>query len=285
MSTTTVLAPARGADVITITRSLEAWEKKRGQWRPAIVTVAWRGTRLDPKIERLWGRVYAWSYPGMLQVGVMADLCEAFKGLGFQFLAGNDSLVLDAGTGSGWMARALLDLLPTTKVICADWCPHFLRQAQANLTGEQYRGRVSLWRVDLTEPWPWPRDCFDAVVANYVLPYLPLEAQIALLKQARDALRPGGFLLVNYMRAGFTFKDAIRPRLLQEFLARPLAFLRALPIMPTFTMKVDRARRNGLIHDFSDDEFVDITKGLGYRGSTIVGEKLDATVPIWKLVK
>lgn len=282
---TTVVAPVWGAGVPTIEVSLQAWRTDGRRPQPEIVVGAWRGTWLDPKIEKLWGRVYAWGYPGMLQVGVMADLCETFKGLGFQFLVGSGLVVLDAGAGNCWMARDLLDSLPAVKVVCADWCPYLLRQAQANLAGEQYRGRASLWRVDLTQPWPWPHDRFDAVMANYVLPYLPLEAQVAFLKQAHGALRPGGFFLVNYMRAGFNFGDAIRRRLLQEFLARPLAFLRALPIMPAFTMKVDRARRNGLIHDFSDGEFVTIVRELGYSELTIVGEKLDATVPIWKLVK
>lgn len=287
--TTTVLAPTPRAKIMTIAESWGVWRKKGKLWQPEIILDAWQGTQLDPRIEKLWGRIYAWSYPGMLQVGVMADLCKTFKNLGCQFLAGDGLVVLDAGTGNAWMARDLLETLPSIQVVCADWSLHLLRQAQENLTGEDYRGRASLWRVDLTQPWPWPRESFNAIMANYVLPYLPLKAQVALLKQAYEALRPEGFFLVNYMRNGFTFGDAIRPYLLREFQANPLAFLRALPIMPVFTMKVDQARRKGLIHDFSDDQFSAIVRSLGYRQAAIVGEKLNSfngpAVPIWKLVK
>lgn len=280
----TATTSVRGADAVTIAR-LGAWEKKRDRWQPEIVMDVWRETQLDPRIKKFWSRIYAWCYPAMLKTGAMADLCGSFKRLGCH-LVEDGWFVLDAGTGNAWMARALLDLSSTTKVVCADWCPHLLRQAQANLSEERYKGRASLWRIDLTAPWPWSSDRFDAIMANNVLPYLPLGAQIALLEQAHDALRPGGVFLVNYMRAGFNFRDTIHlRRLFHEFLAEPLAFLKALPIVPAFTMRVDSARKEGLVYDFSDPGFSDVVKKMGYSEAIIVKEMLEGGIPTWLLIK
>lgn len=122
--------------------------------------------------------------------------------------------VLDVGTGSGAIALAIADEHPDARVTAIDSSAGALEVAAANLERTGLGERVTLVHRDLAEPLGGP---YDLVVSNppYVaadeLPALqpeirewePEEALVghgqteALAAAARDALRPGGWLVLE----------------------------------------------------------------------------------------
>jgi len=267
-----------GPDVPTITESLGT----------EIITVAWQGTQEDTSLLDLWGRVYSYTYSWMTALKITGDLWAMFKRLACKSVAGAGR-VLDVGTGTGLISLALLDDSPTVEVVAADWSEHFLRRAQRNLRTRRNQGRVALWRVDLTQSWPWPDNSFGGVTAHYVLPYLPRAGQITILREAYRVLQPKSVFLVDFMRAGSSFREIVRHNIPSELRANPLALLKGLLLIPIFTKKADKARQDGLTYDFLDEEFLKVVREIGYRHAEIVGEGLtgpnSSAVPIWKLVK
>lgn len=272
----------------TIESSLRAWRTDGSLSQPEIVTAAWQGTQEDARLLDLWGGAYARTYPWMLALTVTGKLWSQFEDLACYHLAGARR-VLDVGTGTGRTPKALLGASPTIEVVAADWSENFLQRAQKNLGARHNHGRVALWRVDLAQEWPWPDGGFDGATSHFVLPYLPKPSQITLLREAHRTLRGGSVFLVDFMRAGSSFKEVVRHNFLRELRANPVALLKALLLIPIFTKKADKARRAGLTHDFSDKEFGEVVRGIGYRGVDMIGEGLvgpkGATVSIWKLVK
>ena len=123
--------------------------------------------------------------------------------------------VLDVGTGTGAIALAIADELPTARVTAMDVSEDALSLARENLELTGVNGRVQLVEHDLTSGLGQGE--FDLVVSNppYVEPEeLPglqpevrdWEPHIALVasgattklaEAARDALRPGGWLVLE----------------------------------------------------------------------------------------
>ena len=123
--------------------------------------------------------------------------------------------VLDVGTGTGAIALAIADELPTARVTAMDVSEDALSLARENLDLTGVNGRVRLVEHDLTSGLGEGE--FDLVVSNppYVEPdELPTlqpevrdwEPHIALVaagateqlaEAARDALRPGGWLVLE----------------------------------------------------------------------------------------
>ena len=123
--------------------------------------------------------------------------------------------VLDVGTGTGAIALAIADELPTARVTAMDVSQDALALARENLNWTGINGRVRLVEHDLTSGFG--EHAFDLVVSNppYVEPEeLPTlqpevrdwEPHVALVaagateklaRAAREALRPGGWLVLE----------------------------------------------------------------------------------------
>lgn len=123
--------------------------------------------------------------------------------------------VLDVGTGTGAIALAIADEAPAARVTAVDVSPDALALARENLELTGVNGRVRLVEHDLTSGLG--DGDFDLVVSNppYVErdelptlqpevrdwePHLALVASGAtesLAEAARDALRPGGWLVLE----------------------------------------------------------------------------------------
>ena len=123
--------------------------------------------------------------------------------------------VLDVGTGTGAIALAIADELPTARVTAMDVSEEALSLARENLELTGVNGRVRLVEHDLTSGLGEGE--FDLVVSNppYVDPeelpglqpevrdWEPHVALVAsgateqLAEAARDALRPGGWLVLE----------------------------------------------------------------------------------------
>ena len=123
--------------------------------------------------------------------------------------------VLDVGTGTGAIALAIADEVPTARVTAVDVSPDALALARENLDLTGVNGRVRLVEHDLTSGLG--KHDFDLVVSNppYVEPEeLPTlqpevrdwEPHVALVapgateqlaRAATEALRPGGWLVLE----------------------------------------------------------------------------------------
>ena len=100
------------------------------------------------------------------------------------FLDGDDA-VLELGCGTGlntaWLAAQ------AGAVTATDVSDEMLARARERLGDE---GAVTLRGLDVTEPWPFSDDRFDALVATLVLEHV--EALEPVFREGRRVLRTGG---------------------------------------------------------------------------------------------
>lgn len=119
---------------------------------------------------------------------------EAMVGTIIEMIAelGPTPTVVDLGTGTGALAAAILDALPSARVIMIDIDPSMLAQAAARIA--PHAARAELRKASFGDPLP---PC-DAVVASLALHHVPtMDAKRALYAQIHAALRPGGAFLMG----------------------------------------------------------------------------------------
>jgi release factor glutamine methyltransferase len=131
--------------------------------------------------------------------------------------APHDLRIVDVGTGSGAIALALAKELPATEIYATDVSPEALEVARANAARHQLTSRIEFRLTDLLGGLP--PSSFDFVVSNppyvgeseedsvqlEVRKFEPRNAVFAgptglevierLIAAAREALRPGGWLV------------------------------------------------------------------------------------------
>lgn len=127
--------------------------------------------------------------------------------------------IVDVGTGSGCIALALAKELPSAELYATEISPAALEIARANAARHQLEGRIKFHQADLLQGRD--RGEFDFVVSNppyvgeseadqvqlEVRKYEPRTAVFAgatglevierLIPQAREALKPGGWLVME----------------------------------------------------------------------------------------
>jgi release factor glutamine methyltransferase len=137
--------------------------------------------------------------------------------------------LVDVGTGSGCIALALAKELPHAEIHATDVSPEALEIAEANAARHQMTSRIQFHDTDLLKGLP--HTCFDFVVSNppyvgeseedtvqlEVRKFEPRAAVFAgptgvevierLIPQAREALKPGGWLV---MEISGTIADRVR---------------------------------------------------------------------------
>ena len=125
--------------------------------------------------------------------------------------------IVDVGTGSGAIAIALAQELPTAEIHATDISPAALEVARANAARHELTSRIEFHQTDLLRGLPHGE--FDLIVSNpayvgdseeesvqlEVRKFEPRNAVFAgatgvevierLIPQAREALRPGGWLV------------------------------------------------------------------------------------------
>lgn len=94
--------------------------------------------------------------------------------------AGDEPVVVDLCTGSGAIARALVDEVPQARVHAAELDPGAHAWAERNLAGTG----VALVLADLAAAFPELDGMVDVVVSNP--PYVPLEAWESVATEARE---------------------------------------------------------------------------------------------------
>lgn len=93
---------------------------------------------------------------------------------------GRSPLVVDLGTGSGAIAKALADEVPGARVHAVEVSPEAAAWARRNLAATG----VQLHVADMAEALPELDQAVDLVVANP--PYIPLDAYLSVSPEARD---------------------------------------------------------------------------------------------------
>ena len=118
------------------------------------------------------------------------------------------------GRNGVWLAERGLD------VLSIDWSPTALGKAQA--LAEQRGVALRTAKVDLVQ-WQWPVAAFDVVAAIF-MQFLTPEERRRVFAGMRDALRPGGLLLIegyrpeqlNYKTGGPSLVENLYTRALLE---------------------------------------------------------------------
>jgi len=101
----------------------------------------------------------------------------------------SDALVLDAGAGTGRVARSLLPLVgPELRLVCLEPSRRMLRLGREN-------ARRAWWLRGRADPLPFADATFDIVVSLEVIEFTPHPE--GTLRELVRVLRPGGSLLVT----------------------------------------------------------------------------------------
>ncbi|MFD6029318.1 class I SAM-dependent methyltransferase [Cellulosimicrobium funkei] len=106
--------------------------------------------------------------------------------------------VVDLGAGTGTGTRALARAFPDAEVVAVDADAAMLDRLRARLAGTGLAERVRTVEADLDAGWP-PVGAADVVWASASLHHVADPARV--LHDARDALAPGGLLVVVEMTA------------------------------------------------------------------------------------
>jgi SAM-dependent methyltransferase len=130
---------------------------------------------------------------GRLSMSIADAVAVAAAELGDlrQRLTGTGSVLLDVGTGTGWLAIALARAFPGSRVVGLDVFETALGLAAANVAAERLGDRVELRRQDVAQLAEIER--YDVVWLP--LPFLPPDVVPAAIANGARALRPGGWLL------------------------------------------------------------------------------------------
>jgi release factor glutamine methyltransferase len=156
--------------------------------------------------------------------------------------------IVDVGTGSGCVALAVASELPDAEIHATEISPEALEIARANAARLQLQGRVTFHQADLLAGMS--KAAFDVVASNppyvgsseedkvqlEVRKFEPRSAVFAgpqgldlirrLIPQAREALKPGGWLA---MEIGFSMEAKVRALLSGWAEIRTLPDLQGIP--------------------------------------------------------
>ncbi len=102
---------------------------------------------------------------------------------------------LDLGVGTGYFTQRFLDLFPNSRVVAVDGARHMVDLARARLGASA--SRVEFLIGDFRNLGHLASDAsgFDVVFSSYALHHLDRAEKEAVVRQARDLLRPGGWFV------------------------------------------------------------------------------------------
>ena len=228
---------------------------------PAIIDCIPDGKLQDDQRFHLWEE-YAPKYHRMLKLRCTTEGWNQMKDL---LPKDNGGVVLDAGCGTGEILESLTRRLHSARIIGADVSPAFLRRAQQRIatTLPSEAHRISLWRVDLTQPLPWKHDTFDLVTMNFVFQYFSEAEQKNLLAGLSDVLKDRGELYLSTFIKGVDFKNVVRRAIPREAISNPIGLLQALTIVPV-TKKFDAFKNIGQMNNPTQEELLSWCQESGF---------------------
>ncbi len=110
--------------------------------------------------------------------------------------------VLDLGTGTGEIARRILEADPDVRVHGVDFSEEMLRGARAKLA--RFGARFTTESGDLANWSPAAGDPFDVVISALAIHHLQDDAKADLTRRMAGALRPAGLFLNGDLVRGET---------------------------------------------------------------------------------
>ena len=139
------------------------------------------------------GRFFAQFVQGLYNMNA-----PAAQGAARQLAGGGLRRVLDLGAGSGVWSIALAEALPDLSVVAVDRARILDEVTRPFVREHDLLDRFEFHPGDLKDPLPGPEP-FDLIVLGHVLHSEGLEGSLDLLGRCREALRPGGRVLVAEM--------------------------------------------------------------------------------------
>ena len=77
-------------------------------------------------------------------------------------------------------------------------------------TQKPQRANYPITHMDATEPWPYPKNTFDAVLSEHMIEHLPEEKGLAFLKHAYFCLKDEGVIRISCPNRDF-FEQLVLP--------------------------------------------------------------------------
>jgi SAM-dependent methyltransferase len=105
---------------------------------------------------------------------------------------GEGGRILDVGCGSGLNLRMALDARPGSEGVGLESEPHVAVQARENMEAWGLAGRVTIVSADARSLPPEADGPFDLVMVMSMVYYLEPDERVALLRNIRHRLAPGG---------------------------------------------------------------------------------------------
>jgi tRNA (cmo5U34)-methyltransferase len=146
----------------------------------------------DERVARVFGDMLARSVPGWSELIRLVGLIAAR-------LAQPGSRIYDLGCSLGASSASILARLPAdpgeemVRVFAVDNAPAMLDELRIRLAAEIDAGVLRPLCGDVTEV---ALENASVVVLNLTLQFIPPDQRLALLRRIRDALRPGGGLIL-----------------------------------------------------------------------------------------
>lgn len=113
-----------------------------------------------------------------------------------EVMATKPQRILDLGCAAGLSTFSLQDCFPQAEMTAIDLSPYFLAVAQYR---SQQQQRTIAWHHRAAENTGFEDQSFDLVSASLMFHELPTTAAIAVMKEAKRLLRPGGYFAIMDM--------------------------------------------------------------------------------------
>jgi len=174
--------------------------------------------------------------------------------------------ILDGGCGTGGMFKAVLKQIKPSKIVAVDWSEKMLNKAKKVGTKLDSPSKqiFEFRKVDLTKPFPWKDNTFDAALFNLVLNYLPSEGRSHAVHEAFRTIKPGGYFYTSVQLEGWDLPEMIKKEIPRELIHNPIACLLSSRVKKS-ARKIQEYADKGIIKFPTKKEFINLPKSSGFK--------------------
>jgi len=221
------------------------------------------GTWGADDLPHLWDAYAEAGYKHVVKLRLFKEYWEVMEGL---LVLQPGAIVLDGGCGIGAMFFLILKKIWPKEIVAVDWSRKMLYEAKktANKIVNASLDIFVFDRVDLSKPYPWPDDSFDAQIYSITLYYLPYRSWEQALEESYRTIKPGGYIYASIMFEGWDFPAMIKKNIPREFLANPYRCIKAAGVKNT-ARKFHTYVEHGIIEYPTREEFLNFLINLGFK--------------------